>query len=86
MRSRYSAFAVHDADYLLATWHPRTRPVSVDLGDELTWLSLQVIAASGDEVEFVARFLGPSGRGFIREHSKFVEVGGRWFYLGAVED
>jgi len=45
-----------------------------------------VIEATGDQVEFVARFIGPSGRGFIREHSKFVEVDRRWFYLGAVED
>jgi SEC-C motif domain protein len=85
MRSRYSAFAVQDADYLLATWHPSTSPDSVDLGNVLSWLSLQIIAASGDEVEFVARFAGPAGRGFIREHSKFVELGGRWFYLGPVE-
>jgi uncharacterized protein YchJ len=26
MRSRYSAFAVGDPAYLLATWHPTTRP------------------------------------------------------------
>ncbi|MFZ2176709.1 MAG: YchJ family metal-binding protein, partial [Rhodococcus sp. (in: high G+C Gram-positive bacteria)] len=28
MRSRFSAFAVLDAEYLLATWHPSTRPAS----------------------------------------------------------
>lgn len=26
MRSRFSAFAVGDAEYLLATWHRATRP------------------------------------------------------------
>jgi SEC-C motif-containing protein len=31
MRTRYSAFAVREAGYLLATWHPATRPASVDL-------------------------------------------------------
>ncbi|WP_275423743.1 YchJ family protein, partial [Virgisporangium ochraceum] len=30
MRSRYSAFALGDADYLLRTWHPTTRPRSPD--------------------------------------------------------
>src|SRR3712207_8451687 len=31
MRSRDSAFAVGDPAYLLATWHPSTRPPSLDL-------------------------------------------------------
>ena len=34
MRSRYSAFAVGDADYLLATWHPTTRPAELALDPE----------------------------------------------------
>jgi SEC-C motif-containing protein len=81
MRSRYSAFAVGDAAYLLRTWHPRTRPAELTLDPELSWLSLQVVAAEGDRVEFVARYRGPSGRGFQREVSRFVQHGGRWFYL-----
>ena len=31
MRARYSAFAVGREDYLLASWHPDTRPAEVDL-------------------------------------------------------
>ncbi|MCW3040562.1 MAG: hypothetical protein JWM31_2467, partial [Solirubrobacterales bacterium] len=31
MRSRYSAFAVGDPVYLLASWHPSTRPRSLEL-------------------------------------------------------
>jgi SEC-C motif domain protein len=85
MRSRYSAFAVGDAAYLEDTWHPSTRPTSVEVGEELTWLSLQVIDAQDAEVEFVARFRGPGGRGFIRERSQFVQHGGRWVYLAAVD-
>ena len=30
MRSRYTAFVLERADYLLATWHPTTRPASID--------------------------------------------------------
>jgi SEC-C motif-containing protein len=30
MRSRYTAFVLQEAGYLLATWHPRTRPPRVD--------------------------------------------------------
>lgn len=81
MRSRYSAFVLGDADYLLRTWHPRTRPEEIRLDPELVWLSLQIVNAAVDEVEFVARYRGPLGRGFQRERSRFVRHAGRWFYL-----
>ena len=35
MRSRFSAFARGDAGYLLRSWHPSTRPTSLDLDDGL---------------------------------------------------
>src|SRR5215203_3946679 len=41
MRSRYSAFAVGDEAYLLATWAPQTRPDSAGLGDE-QWRRLDI--------------------------------------------
>lgn len=81
MRSRYSAFALGDADYLLRTWHPRTRPNELELDHETSWLSLQVIEAGPTHVEFIARYRGRSGRGFLRERSRFQQQGGRWFYL-----
>jgi len=81
MRSRYSAFVVGDAGYLLRTWHPRTRPAELHLDPAVEWLSLQVLEATGDEVEFIARYRGPGGRGFQRERSRFVERAGRWLYL-----
>ena len=31
MRSRYAAYVLKLEDYLLATWHPRTRPPSLSL-------------------------------------------------------
>jgi len=43
MRSRYSAFVLKLEDYLLATWHPDTRPASLDLDtDNTKWLGLEV--------------------------------------------
>jgi SEC-C motif domain protein len=81
MRSRYSAFAVGDAGYLLRTWHPRTRPAELDLDPEITWLSLQVLDTGPAEVEFIARYRGPAGRGFLRERSRFAQQKGIWFYL-----
>lgn len=44
MRSRYSAFAVGDARYLLATWHPSTRPSSLELDPDQVWRRLDVLA------------------------------------------
>ena len=45
MRSRYSAFVLGLADYLLATWHPSTRPPSLDLEADTHWLGLEVRAS-----------------------------------------
>ena len=43
MRSRYSAYVLKLATYLLATWHPSTRPSELDLAaDDSKWLGLDV--------------------------------------------
>ncbi len=81
MRSRYSAFARGETAYLAETWHPTTRPSVVEPGEGLTWLSLQIVDSGFDYVEFIARFRGPTGRGFVRERSQFVQQAGRWWYL-----
>jgi SEC-C motif-containing protein len=81
MRSRYTAFVLRDTDYLLRSWHPGTRPEHLRLDPDLSWLSLHVLSATGDEVEFIARYRGPSGRGFQRERSRFVRSRGGWAYL-----
>ena len=86
MRSRYCAFVLEDAGYLLATWHPSTRPPEIAFEPGLKWLGLEVRAAppaAGDraEVEFVARSR-LAGRGHrLHERSRFLREGGRWHYL-----
>ena len=42
MRSRYSAYVLELADYLLATWHPSTRPGAIDFADSPRWLGLTI--------------------------------------------
>ena len=87
MRSRYTAFVRGDEAYLLATWHPETRPSRVRLDDRQRWLGLQVRAteagAEGDTVgtvEFVARYK-VDGRGTrLHEVSRFEHIAGRWYY------
>jgi len=43
MRSRYSAFVVRDAGYLLRTWHPSGRPRTLSLDPALRWTCLAVL-------------------------------------------
>ena len=86
MRSRYSAFVLCRTDYLVATWHPTTRPVDVAADHGTKWLGLDVRqhtvqGADHAEVEFVARYR-EAGRGArIHERSRFVREDGRWFYV-----
>ena len=85
MRSRYSAYALGLADYLLATWHPATAPGELELSP-VKWLGLKVhhAEATGDAgvVEFVARCRSLGGKAQrLHEISRFVREGGRWFYI-----
>jgi SEC-C motif-containing protein len=87
MRSRYSAYVLKLADYLLATWHPDTRPAELDLdADDTKWLGLEVKKhVQQDEtratVEFVARYR-IAGKGHrLHELSRFVREDGRWYYI-----
>lgn len=88
MRSRFSAFAVGDPDYLLATWHPSTRPGSLELDSDRRWYRLDILATRGGSpfetdgvVEFEAFYRTPDGSGSQHEASRFSREGGRWFYL-----
>ena len=85
MRSRYTAFVLGRAEYVLATWHASTRPAELSL-DAHKWLGLEVrshmlTGPDAAEVEFVARFR--VGGKAVRQHerSRFVREAGRWFYL-----
>ena len=77
MRSRYSAYAVGDTDYVWRTWHPRTRPEQVAPDPSLTWTGLEILEATDDVVEFRARH----SAGVLHERSRFAQRAGRWFYL-----
>mgnify|MGYP002260599963 CR=1 FL=1 len=88
MRSRYSAFVLGREDYLLATWHPDSRPAALDLdaSPRPQWLGLAVKAhaqqdATHATVEFVARYK-LNGRAFrLHEISRFERVDGHWLYV-----
>lgn len=93
MRSRYSAYAHGDADYLFRTWHPRTRPTDVSIDPSITWKGLEVLdtvaggsADTQGEVEFRALFEAGGRPGSLHERSRFERRAGRWFYLVAVTE
>ena len=86
MRSRYSAFVLKLEPYLLATWHPDTRPASLDLADDTTkWLGLEVKRHESDSdhaiVEFIARYKVGGKASRLHETSRFVRENGRWLYI-----
>lgn len=89
MRSRYSAYTLGLSEYLLASWHPSTRPVTLSLDQDAgapQWLGLKIRAtALQDEhhgtVEFVARWRIEGRAERMHELSRFVREDGRWFYL-----
>jgi SEC-C motif domain protein len=92
MRSRYSAFAVGDAGYLLRTWHPSSRPGELELDPGLEWKRLAVLGtedgglfdATGT-VTFRAVYSQGGRRGVMTETSRFVRQDKRWTYLGPLD-
>ncbi len=91
MRSRYSAFALGNRAYLLATWHPRTRPHDLDLDRDVRWTGLDVVAVTGGAlldregtVEFRAHHVRAGRSGAQHENSRVLRQDGRWYYLDGV--
>jgi SEC-C motif-containing protein len=89
MRSRYTAYVLEQAPYLLATWHPSHRPERMAFEPGLKWLGLDVrdhrrVDAAHAEVEFIARshLAGRAQR--LHERSRFVCEDGRWFYVDGI--
>jgi len=88
MRSRFSAFAVGDAAYLLRTWHSRTRPARLDLDAQRRWTRLEIITTvkgglfdTDGIVEFRAHYRDQGRDGAQHERSRFAREHGGWVYL-----
>lgn len=87
MRSRYTAYVLGLYDYLLATWHPSTRPASLG-GTELNWIGLKILTTSQgltDDsrgiVEFAASYEDRGKGKCLIERSRFVQENGQWLYV-----
>lgn len=93
MRSRYTAFVREDADYLVDTWHPGTRPTELSLDRHVRWRGLTILETVGGSaaerkgtVEFRAAWRDGSSSGVLHECSRFVKQSARWWYLDGVLD
>lgn len=88
MRSRFTAFAAGLPEYLLLTWHPRTRPDELTLDPGQRWTRLDIVSTraggpfdSAGQVAFRAWWRTDDDRGTLEETSEFVRERGRWFYV-----
>lgn len=91
MRSRYTAYAVQNVDYVLDTHDPETRD-EIDEADvrnwseRSEWLELEILDTKNGgekdeegEVEFIARYLIDGKVRNHRERSTFKKTKGRWY-------
>ena len=82
-------YVLKNEDYLLNSWHPSTRPDSLDLSsDTAQWKHLKIITSDDNNVHFVAFFSdivnGKEGFYFLSENSEFVKED-KWYYLKGIE-
>ena len=92
MRSRYTAFAQKNWEYLVLTSHPeekkemaRLESSLIDQGAEWKKLEIAGTRKGGREdnegqVDFIAHYIKDGTPQTLRESSRFYKVNGRWVY------
>lgn len=87
MKSRYSAYATHQADYLLATTHISERKyyskeAILDWATANKWQKLEIIAVTENTVEFKAYYIDNKNVNQVHhEFSTFKQENDSWFYV-----
>lgn len=92
MRSRFTAYAQRNADYLRATWDSGKCPENIDFSRETAiWQRLEIVdtkkgGPQDDKgmVEFKAFYLQDGEECVLHEVSRFIKKEGRWLYLDGV--
>lgn len=92
MRSRFTAYALRDVNYLLTTWDAGKRPANIDFSKETAqWQKLQILSCkkgsakdSKGLVEFKAFYSQDGEDYFMHEISRFVKNSQNWQYLDGV--
>lgn len=98
MRSRYSAYVMKDADYLIDSWHPECSALSwrenlIEGFANTQWLGLRVISEQAGKdinegyVEFAARYQeqGTELSTLVHERSRFLRINERWYYIDGIK-
>lgn len=90
MRSRYSAYVLQKADYLIQTTHISKRKL-YDKSEILlwakanTWLKLEILNTTENQVEFKAYYLDEQLQGQVHhEKSTFKQENGIWYYVDGI--
>lgn len=87
MRSRYSAYVIHNAEYLWATTAPgerkyHSKEAILEWAKSNHWIRLEVLAATETTVEFKAYYLDSNLQAQVHhEKSNFIKEGNIWFYV-----
>jgi SEC-C motif-containing protein len=87
MRSRYAAYATHNAEYLLETTAASERQyysksAILKWATENQWQKLEILSFTENTVEFKAYFLDSNQKPQVHyEFSTFAFENGKWFYL-----
>ena len=92
MRSRFSAYALSIASYLLQSWHSTTRPQPLVLNRSTQWTRLEILNTTDGgpfhttgTVEFRAYYRERGGaEQFMQENSTFAREDGAWVYVSAL--
>jgi len=92
MRSRYTAFALGDIDYIVKTVHPDhrddvDREAAEKWSSDADWQGLEIVKTGGggpdDDtgfVEFIARYTMDGSDSEHHEHAQFSKKDGVWFF------
>ena len=90
MRSRYSAYVIANADYLVDTTHLSTRKFHeksgiLDWAKSNKWQKLEVLESNENFVTFKAYYLDGNSKPQVHfEKSRFVFENETWFYVDGV--
>lgn len=87
MRSRYTAYVLTNATYIINTTHPKTRhfhskKAILQWAKENIWQRLEVILSEENRVVFKAYFKDREGNVCVHyEDSVFEKLGDKWYYV-----
>ncbi len=90
MRSRYSAFALDLAEYIIATTHPNNPDYTDDteswkksilnFSQHTRFIGLKIFEFLDGESEAYVTFEADLNGGILKEKSRFLKVEGKWLY------